>query len=160
MLDESEINDLQAETLTVLLGLTDMYFYAIDIENEIGVSKDDANKIAEEALEKIFTPIGNMIIENIKKSGKHKDANAEQNLDFILSGGDYLAFAAPNSPLEEYSAPKAEGGGSVSPLLNKERGWGEVNYPPRPLTTKSTPQEGNIPTTPRKLDDLRSKFTI
>lgn len=156
LLDESEINDLQAETLTVLLGLTDLDLYAIDIENEIGTTKNDANKIAKEALEKIFTPIGETLIENIKKSGKHKNADALQNLDFILSGGDYFAFMMParkNSPLEEYSAIRAEGGGSIPPPPSGEVGRG--------LSTTSreraTPQEGNKP---KKIEDLRSKFTI
>ena len=36
---------------------------------------------------------------NIKKGDKVKSAGAEQNLDFILSGGDYSAFVAPENPL-------------------------------------------------------------
>src|SRR3990167_3531002 len=57
LLNEDEINDLQAETLTVLIGLTDPDLYAIDIENEIGTTKEDAKKIVDEVSEKVFTPI-------------------------------------------------------------------------------------------------------
>ena len=178
LLDESEINDLQAETLTVLLGLTDLELYAIDIENEIGTTKDNANKIAAEVIEKIFAPIGNKIIENIKKSGKHNGADAEKNLNFILSGGDWTAFVEIPPPLDKgrteegslIPPPSGEDRGGVanSPHLFKPEGLseperpdpllkGEGGYPPRPDFGRGTPQEGNKP---RKMEDLRSKFTI
>ncbi|OGI72282.1 hypothetical protein A3C60_00815 [Candidatus Nomurabacteria bacterium RIFCSPHIGHO2_02_FULL_37_45] len=92
LLNEGEINDLQAETLTVLIGLTDPDLYAIDIENEIGTTKEDAKKIVDEVSEKVFTPISNLWEENIKKNLKSKNSDAGQNLDFVLSGGDYSAF--------------------------------------------------------------------
>jgi hypothetical protein len=154
LLNESEINDLQAETLTVLLGLTDLEDYTRGIENEIGTTKDDANKIANEALQKIFTPINNIFLENIKKSGKDKKGNAEQNLDFILSGGDYSAFM--NSPLEEYSDTKSEGGGSISSPDKGRFGGVEFNSS-TPSRQRATPQDGN---NSRKMDDIKSKFTI
>ena len=93
LLSDNEINILQAETLVVLAGLEDPDYYAQNIENEVGTSKDEANKISDEVFEKMFTPINNILIENIQKSEKAKNADAEQNLDFILSGGDYSAFA-------------------------------------------------------------------
>lgn len=92
LLSDDEANIFQAETLVVLVGLEDPDYYAQIIENEVGTSKDEARKISDEVFEKIFTPINNILIENIKKSEKDKNANAEQNLDFILSGGDYSAF--------------------------------------------------------------------
>lgn len=155
LLNEDEINVLQAETLTVLIGLADFDFYVKGVEDEVGVSKEEAKKIADEVMQKIFTPIGNIIIDNIKKSGKHKNANAQQTLDFILSGGDYSAFATPvsNSPLEEYSALKAEGGGSIPPSPSGRVREG-LSTPSR---ERATPQEGN---TPKKMDDIKSKFTI
>lgn len=92
LLNESETNDLQVQTLLVLIGLTDSDYYSQIIENEIGTSKDEATKISDEIFQKIFTPINNILIENIKKSEKVKKANHEQNLNFILSGGDYSSF--------------------------------------------------------------------
>ncbi len=92
LLNENEIQNLQAETLLVLVGLEEGEVYERNIENEVGTSKSEAEKIADEAEEKIFTPIYNILEENIKKSGKTKNAKPEQNLNFILSGGDYLAF--------------------------------------------------------------------
>lgn len=92
LLSDSEINIFQAETLVVLVGLEDPDYYAQNIENNVGTSKDEARKIADEVFERIFTPINDILIENIKKSDKSKNSSAEQNLDFILSGGDYSAF--------------------------------------------------------------------
>lgn len=92
LLSESEINDFQVETLLVLVGIEDGNYYAQNIENNVGTSKDEAEKIAEEALQKIFTPINDILIENIKKSPKSRNPNWQQSLDFILSGGDYSAF--------------------------------------------------------------------
>lgn len=120
LLNESEINDFQVETLLVLVGIEDENYYAQNIENEVGTSKNEAEKMAEEVNQKIFTPINNFFIEHIKKSEKIKNPNLEQSLDFILSGGDYSAFLE-NSPLEEYSR-------------------GEVDNPPR---LSATPKEGN-----------------
>lgn len=92
LLSENEINNLQIETLLILISLEDPDFYAKNIENEVGTSKNEAEKIADEVIQKIFTPISDILIENIKKSGKHKNGNAEQTLNFILSGGDYSSF--------------------------------------------------------------------
>lgn len=92
LLSESEINDFQVETLLVLVGIEDGNYYAQNIENNVGTSKDEAEKMAEEALQKIFTPINDILVEKIKTSGKSRNASPQQNLDFILSGGDYSAF--------------------------------------------------------------------
>ena len=45
LLSESEINDFQVETLLVLVGLEDGNLYALNIENNVGISKDEAIKI-------------------------------------------------------------------------------------------------------------------
>jgi hypothetical protein len=97
LLTESEINDLQVQTLLVLIGLEDSDYYQQNVEREVGTSKNEAEKIAVEVVQKIFTPISNIIIENIKKSEKIKNSNHEQNLNFILSGGDYSAFVEKNN---------------------------------------------------------------
>ncbi|MEK7471194.1 MAG: hypothetical protein AAB623_00915 [Patescibacteria group bacterium] len=92
LLSDNEINDFQVETLIILVGLEDIDFYASNIENNVGTSKDEAKKITDEVIQKIFTPINDILVENIKKSDKLKNTNVEQNLNFILSGGDYTAF--------------------------------------------------------------------
>ncbi|HBA45598.1 hypothetical protein A2W67_00750 [Candidatus Nomurabacteria bacterium RIFCSPLOWO2_02_40_28] len=108
LLDESEVNDFQVETLLVLVGLIDPQFYPVNIENHVGTTKDSATKMADEAYEKVFTPISNTIEENIKKNLKNKKPNATQTLNFILSGGDYSTFVAP-------SPSQGEGRGEVHP---------------------------------------------
>jgi hypothetical protein len=113
LLSDSEINDFQVETMLVLFGIEDADLYAINIENEVGTTKADAEKMAAEALEKIFAPIDKIFVENIKKNGKDKNAKPEQNLDFILSGGNYAAFVVPPSPSQ------GEGPGVRSDERNK-----------------------------------------
>lgn len=98
LLTESEINDFQVETLLVLTGIEDGNYYKQNIENNVGTTKDEAEKITEEISQQIFIPIGNMIEENIKKNVKNKNPNAEQTLNFILSGGDYSAFLERREP--------------------------------------------------------------
>jgi len=96
-LDENQVNNLEVETFLVLVGMTDLEFYAINVENQVETIKDDAEKIAEEITQKIFTPIKDILMENIKKNGKSENANAEQNLNFILSDGDYSSFIEERS---------------------------------------------------------------
>ncbi|MBI2631280.1 hypothetical protein HYW73_03670, partial [Candidatus Nomurabacteria bacterium] len=92
LLDEDETVTFQLETASLLLGLVDEDSYPINIENEVGTSKDEAEKISKEVFEKIFTPIADKIIEKIKRSDKIKNPAFNQTLDFILSGGDYFSF--------------------------------------------------------------------
>ena len=93
LLNEYEIDTFQLETASFLLGLVDEDSYPMNIEEEVGTSKEEAKKISEEVFEKIFTPVADAITDNIKKSEKVKNPNWNQNLDFILSGGNYAAFS-------------------------------------------------------------------
>ena len=95
LLTESEINDLQVETLLILVGLENGNYFGQNVENNVGATKDEAVKITEEIAQKIFTPINNALEENIKNNLKNKNPNWQQSLNFILSGGDYSAFMAP-----------------------------------------------------------------
>ena len=86
LLSEDDIDNLKTETLLVLTGYEEGEAYARNIENEVGTSKEEAEKITDEMEQKIFTPIYNALTENIKKGVKVQNADAEQNIDFILSG--------------------------------------------------------------------------
>jgi|SRR3989344_5358198 len=99
-LDEAKTNDFQVETLLVLVGLTPPEFYPICIENQVGTTKAEAENMAKEANEKIFTPIYNVLVENIKNKMKDKNPTWEQTVNFILSGGNYAVFVE-NRPREE-----------------------------------------------------------
>ena len=101
LLDEEKINDLQVETLLVLVGITDPQFYPTNIENQVETTKSDAVAMAEEVTQKIFTPINDSLIEKIKQSDKVKNSKAEENLNFILAGGDYSAFLVEDKETEE-----------------------------------------------------------
>ena len=139
LLDESEINDFQVETLLILIGLEDPDSYARNIENEIGTSREKASEISEEVFQKIFIPINDLLVENIKKSEKIKDPKWDQNLDFILSGGNYGAFVENPPRLVEEGAG---GGDSLDPLSNLPLGKGRSSQlPPRPDFGRGTPPQ-------------------
>ena len=89
---EDEINNLQVEIMLVLTGIEEIADLKVNIENNLIVSESNAEKITNELLEKIFKPITDKLTENIKKSLPNRNIHWQQNLDFILSGGDYTAF--------------------------------------------------------------------
>ena len=98
LLTESEVNDLQVETGLVLIGLVDGDEYALNIESNIGISKEGAEKIAEEINQKIFNPISKTISKKVEENLKTKNTNWKQTLNFIVSGGDYSAFLKKDEP--------------------------------------------------------------
>ena len=57
LLTESEINDLQIEIGLVITGLEEQELFGLNIENNVVLSKDEAEKITEEINQKIFEPI-------------------------------------------------------------------------------------------------------
>jgi hypothetical protein len=91
-LSEDEISVLKKEVTLILIDFRDFSFLAINIEDYAGINKNEAEKIAEEINQKIFKPMMNKLNENIKKTLKDRNIHWQQNLDFILSGGDYTAF--------------------------------------------------------------------
>lgn len=101
LLSESEINDLQVETLLVIVGIEDENYYAQNIENNVGTSKYEAEKLDEEVNQKVFMPMNNVFIGKITKNKNSKNPSPEQTLDFILSGGDYSAFVEQKNPADD-----------------------------------------------------------
>lgn len=102
-LDEDKINNFQLETLLVLISVTDPDFYAVNIENQVETTKEEAESMANEAFQKIFNPINNLITEKIKGKLKIKNPNWEQTLNFIFSGGDYSFFIEKENDLNTSS---------------------------------------------------------
>ena len=90
--DEESINSIQDEISLVLVGLEYLEDLASNIEYNAGTTKNEAEKMTEEFIEKIFNPIAEKLNENIKKNLNMKSVHWQQNLDFVLSGGDYTAF--------------------------------------------------------------------
>ena len=106
LLDENEINTLQLETASFLLGLVDEELYTKNIEDSVGISKNEAEKIAEEVNQKIFRPIYETLSKNIEEKLKNKSPNWKHTVDFITSGGDYSAFMEKNNASKENEAFK------------------------------------------------------
>lgn len=155
LLDENEINTFQLETASFILGLVDEDLYPRNIEDEVGTSRAEAEKIAREVEEKIFKPIYDTMIENIKNSQKSKSSTAEQNLNFILSGGDYSAFVEETTPtngtIQEEKQPKKTEDLPFRP---------KFSAPPTLESVKANMEKNNATPVVKKMTDIKTKFTI
>jgi hypothetical protein len=98
-LDESTLNDLQTETFLVLIGLEEPFDFSLNLGNNAGLESGTCEKIGQEIEERIFIPINDALIEKIKESDRAKASAWHQNVNFILSGGNYGAFMSdPDQP--------------------------------------------------------------
>jgi len=68
-LSDEEVFDFQMITLLALMGLIEPDLYALTLEDEIGLGKKEAEKMADEAADKVFAPI----TETMRKMGIIKD---------------------------------------------------------------------------------------
>lgn len=92
LLNENEIYQLQVETALILLGIAEEDLLSLNIENRVGISKEEAIKIAEEISQKIFNPMVEKRNKLIKENLQIKNQNWQQTINFIISGGDYSVF--------------------------------------------------------------------
>lgn len=92
LLDENEINILQNEIGLVLIENNDQNLLTLNIENNVGTSKNEAVKIAEEISEKIFKPMFEKMELIVKNKIKNTTPKWDQSVNFIISGGDYSSF--------------------------------------------------------------------
>lgn len=91
-LSENEITDLQIEVACVLLGITEEELLPLNIENNVGLSKEESAKISNEVEKKIITPVFNKAETLIKEKIKYQNPTWDQNINFITSGGNYFSF--------------------------------------------------------------------
>ncbi len=91
-LDEDKINDLELETLIALVGATDQDFFATNIENQVETTTNEADQLAKKISADIIIPVILKMTESIKKNIAGKKTTWKQDVDFILSGGDYSVF--------------------------------------------------------------------
>lgn len=149
LIDE-EILSLQIETALVLLGITRQNAYTENLEENIIISEQEANKVSGEVNQKIFIPTYSNLAEKIKQGMKDKDPTWKQNVNFVLSDGDYTAFINTPGTSEE----KIE----------------DIESPQFPTKSRGVPTSKNSPSSDidtsfisKKIgekDDLRSKFRI
>jgi hypothetical protein len=95
--EEEALNDFQTETLLVLLGLELPQFFSINVENNVGVGKEDAQRIATEIQQRVFAPINTSMLDKVKKSERIKRSNLQQNINFIMSGGRFSELMDPRA---------------------------------------------------------------
>lgn len=156
LLDEDEIETFQLETASLLLGATDEDEYQENIENEVGTSGDEAKKIAGEVFEKILTPIDNTLTEKIKKNVMGKNTDWQQNIDFILSGGDYSSFIAPIRVIESEKDDKKKvpmTGGRPTARVVPVISVSPLSATPTLADIKANTEKTNIPIKPKETND-------
>jgi len=98
-LTEDDLHNFQIVIALTLLGLEEQDMLALNIEDELGTSKNYAEKMTDEVIQKILKPIVEKLEEKTKGTLRSRPVHWQQNLDFILSGGDYTAFI--REPVEE-----------------------------------------------------------
>ena len=92
LLDNNEINILINEIALVLIMEKDKTLLSLNIENNIGISKNEAKKITEKIDQKIFNPLTQKIESSVKNQITVNPPTWDQTVNFIISGGDYSAF--------------------------------------------------------------------
>lgn len=96
-LDE-EITKFQAEVFLVLSGVVQYELLSVNIENELGLSKKEAEEVEGEVFEKIIYPFSDKLENKLKWKMDIKNSKWDQNLNFITSGGNYSAFLEIKKP--------------------------------------------------------------
>src|SRR3989338_323433 len=146
-LEEDEIASFQLETLLILTGLEYPNLYDTNIIINAEITRDEAKAIIEEVNQKIFIPINNIFTENIKKNLKGKNPTWEQNLNFVISGGDYSAFIDRGGDGEYKASPET----NKTPIPSVK---------PPTLADIQANTKSNVPVSPAKIADIKSKFVI
>lgn len=118
LLTEDQINAFQAETSLVLIGIEDEYSYTLNLKNNVGIEINTAEKITSEILERILEPIANIMQEGIKKNLNNLKPKLDEDLNFILSGGDYSAFMNKGE-VENEDSTKTIGSSNILETKNK-----------------------------------------
>ncbi len=139
-LNEEQIRTLDTETMLVLLSITHLEEYENILKNQLKVSEDSFKKIMEEINALILTPIHSNLIESFEKNNNSSENLKEemeksdwgQNVNFILSGGDYSHFLEKTKSSEILPEEK-----SVKPVVTS-------------VNTSGI----------KKMTDLKNQFTI
>ncbi len=92
LFDDGDVNVFQTITGLVLAGMIAPDFYAKKIEEGVSIGTELAEKIKGAAFKSIFMPMANKKIEILKTAMKAREPAWHENVDFILSGGDYSVF--------------------------------------------------------------------
>ena len=93
---EGELESFQKEIAVTLLGIEYPAYLTRNIKDHLGVSQESAEKMTSEVIEKIFTPIADKMESLIKTRIQKVGSTWDQNINFIVSGGDYSAFMRKN----------------------------------------------------------------
>ena len=116
---EDKIFPIQIETVLVLIGLEFPEVYAKHLEENAELTKEEAEIISKEVLVKIFDAMAKNLEELIKKDLNNKVTTWQQNLDFILSGGDYTVFIKRQKAIQYATGGKGPNDSKFDDLKSK-----------------------------------------
>lgn len=91
-LNEDEVEGLQVETLLVIIGATSIDGLGVNIENQVELTREKSEDLEKELKQKIFKPLKERLDDKVKANLNNKKPDFEQNINFVLSGGNYAAF--------------------------------------------------------------------
>lgn len=86
---DEEVDDLIIEIGLLISGVSYPDEFTTNIEDEVGTTREDAEKISNEVLEKILKPIAKKREEIIKQNIKNNPQSWDKEMKFVLSGGNY-----------------------------------------------------------------------
>lgn len=129
-LNVEQLGILERETTLVMMGLTPTKDFETELTRELNVDKIKGFQIVKDINEKVFLKIRELLKLMNTPAGEEpslEQTEAEKEHDIFKSAGIEIVpeKLEINSPLEEYSTHKVEGGGESIPA-------------------KATPQEGNV----------------
>ena len=87
-----DLNNLQAEIFLVLIGAENSDLFSLNVAYNVVKTKEVAEKIANEVMDRIFVPIAKEVEKSIKIEAGKVVPTWHQNVEFVLSGGDYSVF--------------------------------------------------------------------
>ena len=84
-----EINDLQVEVLLVLTGLSDPEIFASTIEDELGLTAEEAQKIGGEITEKILIPINDLLAQSSAEVSRMEETPTSVSGPSVILAEEY-----------------------------------------------------------------------
>jgi hypothetical protein len=148
-LNEGQLAILQTETNLVMLGLVHPDEYSDELKSHLNINDIRADNITNDINTEIMSGIREKIKETYEKTEESLETEPDwkQNLDFVLSGGDYSSF------IERRDAET-----STSPADNVPK----TNVPIKPgkMDPVRSREGSQRPSTSNGMDDIKSRFNI
>ncbi len=105
-LNEEEVLDLKIMAGLILVNISPLEGLSKKIENSLGLTEEESLDISDDILNQIVIPIATEASENVASKIQDKNLDWGQNLNFILSGGSYIATLEDTKPVDKVEPKK------------------------------------------------------